>query len=74
MTQNTGPAGKPDVARAEAPARPKWFAPGVFALAFTLSFIGAEVLGPLGAVLGLVAGAGAGWAATRWVFESKDPS
>lgn len=74
MSQDTGPAGKPDGAATQAPARPKWFAPGVFAFAFTLSFIGAEVMGPIGAVLGLVAGAGVGWAATRWLFQSKDPS
>jgi hypothetical protein len=54
----------------DTPQRPKWFLPGVFALAFTLSFVGAEVLGPLGAVLGLLLGAFAGWAGTKWVFKS----
>lgn len=50
---------------------PKWFMPGVFALAFTLSFIGAELFGPLGAILGLLLGVAAGWAGSKWVFNAE---
>jgi hypothetical protein len=72
MSKDTARGSGPEAAKT--PARPKWFAPGVFALAFTLSFIGAELLGPIGAILGLLAGVGAGWAATRWMFTGKGPT
>lgn len=50
---------------------PKWFLPSVFALSFTLSFVGAELFGPLGAVFGLLLGVGAGWAGSKWVFKAE---
>ncbi|MDD9715533.1 hypothetical protein PVW48_02155 [Dinoroseobacter sp. PD6] len=62
----------PDLKPAGTPERPKWFLPGMLALAFTLSFIGAEMLGPLGAILGIVLAVAAGWALTKWVFKSGD--
>lgn len=61
---------QPDT-EAQPPARPKWFMPGVFAIAFTLSFVGAEVLGPLGAVAGLLLGVGAGWAGSKYLFPAE---
>ena len=57
--------------------RPKWFAPGVFAVAFILSYLGSEGYGPIGAILGLAVGLGIGWAAGKYVFpatfQPEDP-
>ncbi|WP_424967703.1 hypothetical protein [Dinoroseobacter sp. S375] len=67
----------PDKRPGSGSSRPKWFAPGVFAVAFILSYLGSEGYGPVGAVLGLAAGLGIGWAAGKYVFpvapKSEDP-
>ncbi|WP_424970257.1 hypothetical protein [Dinoroseobacter sp. S76] len=65
---------QPDQRPGSGSSRPKWFGPGVFAVAFVLSYLGSEGYGPIGAVLGLAVGLGIGWAAGKYVFPAAPKS
>ncbi|MDJ0860434.1 MAG: hypothetical protein QNJ03_15205 [Dinoroseobacter sp.] len=52
--------------------RPKWFFLAALAVAFTLSFVVGEVMGPVGAMLGLGLGAILAWAAAKWMYPVKE--
>ncbi|MDJ0993836.1 MAG: hypothetical protein QNI90_09700 [Dinoroseobacter sp.] len=51
--------------------RPKWFFLAALAMAFSLSFLVGELMGPVGAMLGLGLGAVVAWAAAKWMYPVK---
>ncbi|MEM8579718.1 MAG: hypothetical protein AAGF50_00785 [Pseudomonadota bacterium] len=51
--------------------RPKWFFLAALAVAFTLSFVIGEAIGPIGAMLGLGLGAFLAWVVAKWLYPVK---